>query len=472
MSAPRPIGSCADCFAWGQLSPLGRCTACYAFGRAHEHGRCLSCRRPIAVKKEYCRLCWTEASRRANADLIITGTGAGNTRPLARFLRDLDNHQLFFTDMAAALTRTSAPRTDRRRRALEPGQPFRPPVAPGQLRLFDATRDLTHVARRPSAREAWLSDALTVPHIAAGWDTAQRRADACGWPPRLLADVRRTLLAALCCRPADEPVRYSELLPLAACGLPVERPAEVLADIGMLDDDRPGTLDRAFGILLKDVAPAIRSDVQDWLTALLAGTPRAKPRSRATAGEYLRAAAPVLTAWSSSHGHLREITAGELSQTIAALPAGSPRTQALVALRSLFRYLRAHRRVFRDPAARLSPGAAKTAVLLPLATGDYQLAVAAAATPEHRLALVLSASLAARPADIRALRLDAVDLGERRITIAGHACRLDDLTCRVIAGYLTHRRASWPQTANPHVLVSQQTAKDNRPVVRRRSEFR
>lgn len=146
--------------------------------------------------------------------------------------------------------------------------------------------------------------------------------------------------------------------------------------------------------------------MQDWLTVLLAGTPRAKPRSRATVGEYLRAAAAVLTTWSASHSHLREITADELKQSIAALTAGSPGIQALVALRSLFRYLRAQRRVFRNPAARLSRGAAKTAVLLPLAADDYQLAVAAAATPEHRLALVLAAALAARPGDSRALQLD------------------------------------------------------------------
>ena len=88
------------------------------------------------------------------------------------------------------------------------------------------------------------------------------------------------------------------------------------------------------------MAPAIRSDVEDWLTALLTGTPRARPRSRATVGEYLRAAARVLTTWSASYGHLREITADELRQSIAAQPAGSPRTQTLVALRSLFRYLR------------------------------------------------------------------------------------------------------------------------------------
>ena len=49
------------------------------------------------------------------------------------------------------------------------GLPWRrkPPIGPGQLRLFDTTPALTRVARRPSARQEWLSDALAVPHAAA-----------------------------------------------------------------------------------------------------------------------------------------------------------------------------------------------------------------------------------------------------------------------------------------------------------------
>lgn len=55
----------------------------------------------------------------------------------------------------------------------------------------------------------------------------------------------------------------------------------------MLDDDRPGPLDKAFQRHLKDVAPAIRADAQDWLVQLIEGTSRTRPRSRATAAEYL-----------------------------------------------------------------------------------------------------------------------------------------------------------------------------------------
>lgn len=463
-AAPRKrIGSCAACLGWGALACLGLCRACYGFDRAHEHGQCQACGRHLAVKAGYCRLCWAEASRRANADVRMTGTGVPNTGPLAPFLRDAGVQQLFFTEVGAGVRRrgTVAPA---RRRLQEPPEPFQAPIGPGQLRLFEARRDLARVALRPSAHQGWIAAALAVPHIAAAWHAAQQRADEFGWSPRLLAAVRGALLAALRCRPADEPVRYSELIPLAAKDRSIDRAADVLASLGMLDDDRPGPLDKAFDRRLTDVAPAIRADVQDWLLNLIEGTARTRPRSRATAAEYLRASAPVLTAWSRDHDHLREITADHVQQALAALPAGSPRMQALIALRSLFRYLRAQRRIFRNPTSRIGPGSARTGSLIPLEDADYQRASAAATTPEHRLALVLAAVLAARPASIIALQLDDIDLGDRKITLGGQVRHLDEFAYRVISDYLDYRRSRWPGTANPHVLLSQQTASDIRPV--------
>ncbi len=68
------------------------------------------------------------------------------------------------------------------------------------------------------------------------------------------------------------------------------------------------------------------------------------------------------------------------------------------------------------------------------------------------------------PATFRRLQLEDVDLGDRRITIAGHVRRLDDLSLKVIKEYLAHRKARWPSTANPHLLVSGRTIYDTRPV--------
>lgn len=61
------------------------------------------------------------------------------------------------------------------------------------------------------------------------------------------------------------------------------------------------------------------------------------------------------------------------------------------------------------------------------------------------------------------MRLDDVDLGNRRLTIAGRVRPLDDLTRDVLIEWLRHRRTRWPTTANPHLIINQRTALDDRP---------
>ncbi|MFF3159834.1 hypothetical protein [Streptomyces sp. NPDC057910] len=56
------------------------------------------------------------------------------------------------------------------------------------------------------------------------------------------------------------------------------------------------------------------------------------------------------------------------------------------------------------------------------------------------------------------MQLNDVDLGNGRITVAGHVCPLDDLTRQAVLNWLDHRRTRWPNTANPHLLITQQTA--------------
>lgn len=71
---------------------------------------------------------------------------------------------------------------------------------------------------------------------------------------------------------------------------------------------------------------------------------------------------------------------------------------------------------------------------------------------------------AARTGQIRALHLDDVDLGNGRLTIAGTPRPLDDLTRRALLAWLRHRASRWPSTANPHMLISQNTALRHGPV--------
>ena len=81
-----------------------------------------------------------------------------------------------------------------------------------------------------------------------------------------------------------------------------------------------------------------------------------------------------------------------------------------------------------------------------------------------RLVLVLAAVHAARPKAIRELLLEDVDLGNRRLTIAGRIRPIDEFTHRVLLEWLDDRRTRWPSTANPHLLINQQSATTTSPV--------
>ncbi|MDX3524722.1 hypothetical protein [Streptomyces scabiei] len=64
------------------------------------------------------------------------------------------------------------------------------------------------------------------------------------------------------------------------------------------------------------------------------------------------------------------------------------------------------------------------------------------------------------------MQLDDVDLGNRGITVGGHLRPFDDLTHRAVLDWLDHRRNRRPNTANPHLLITQKTAVDSaRPAV-------
>jgi hypothetical protein len=65
-----------------------------------------------------------------------------------------------------------------------------------------------------------------------------------------------------------------------------------------------------------------------------------------------------------------------------------------------------------------------------------------------------------------------LDLPNRRITIAGHTQRLDELTHRALRAWLDQRRTAWPHTPNRHVLISQATALGVEPISKGYLQFR
>jgi integrase len=178
---------------------------------------------------------------------------------------------------------------------------------------------------------------------------------------------------------------------------------------------------------------------------------------------YVNAVRPALQAWSVTYEHLREITYDDVVAHLDALH-GEPRRNTAVALRSLFRWAKQQGVIFRNPCSRIRLGKRTLPVWQRLSDEDIARAVQAASTPQARLCVTLAAVHAARPGQIRSLRLDDIDLGNRRLTIAGRTRPLDELTYRVLVEWLDHRRNRWPHTANTHLLVSKESALQHGPV--------
>jgi len=205
------------------------------------------------------------------------------------------------------------------------------------------------------------------------------------------------------------------------------------------------------------------ADVEHWLRTRSQGGPRSRPRDEHTVRMNLNRVHPLLLGWAQRYGHLREVTAADITAATDPL-TGSLRRQTLTALHSLFGHAKKTGRIFRDPTIGITNGQRPLHLLQPLLPEQIEQATTAATTPAARLALALAAVHAARPRSIRELHLHDIDLGNRRLTITGLARPLDDLTRTLLLVWLRHRGQRWPDTANPHLIINQQTAMTTRPV--------
>jgi len=448
----KPAASCVGCSAWGIL-PGRRCRSCSTFDRLHEPNPCAGCGRTVAVKKGYCRLCWLQAR------LQVRALGRGGVR--AQDLRQVRSQQLFFFGMHRI--RQPGPLLGKQGR-----RPPGPRLLPGEQRPHLAgwvQLQLPIDVRRDYARfDRHLHADLTNPTLVRARQAARAFGEARGWGHWLAKEVDRALVIALSGHTASDPIRLSELAPvLRRRGLAVERTAEVLDHLGLLDDDRTPAFEGWLDRKLHGMTPGIHRDVERWLRTLRSGGPRTHARSPETIWSYLNGIRPILLSWSQRHDHLREVTRDDVLSALGPLH-GSGRHFTLSVLRSLFRHCKQTGTIFRDPTFRIRHAGNHHGILQPLKPEDIHAAIAAATTPATRLALVLAAVHAARTKAIRELRLHDVDLGNRRLVIAGRARPLDQLTYQALVEWLEHRRTQWPNTANPHLLINRLTAVKTTPV--------
>lgn len=457
-SAERSPASCIDCMAWGILNGR-RCAACTLWRDKHrgDEQPCAGCGRSALLRNRHCRLCWNQARAEAHA------TGPAGGRAIASHFLDQIGafHQLFFAGMLNSRgASTAPPRTHDRRGAPRkpPSEAARhPPIRWIQLRLLDARRDFTRfdAATGTDPGNPWLRWAIYVAHQL-GETHGRRRG--------MHDNVRRALAVVLSRHAAGDVIRYSELFPaVRALDISVERVAEVLAEMGVLIDDRPPSLEAWLERKLDGLADGIRAETEHWLRTLHQGGARTKARDLGTVWSHMNNVQPTLLAWSQRYDHLREVTREDVLAALDDL-TGSHRIQLLICLRSLFAFCGKTGKIFRNPTRGIKVGQQPYQLAQPLAPDDVDQAVQAATTPAARLALMLAAVHAARPGAIRALLLEDADLGNRRLTIAGRPRPIDDFTHQILLEWLEFRRTRWPDTTNPHLLINQMSAHGTAPV--------
>ncbi len=449
--------SCSSCLAWGLAYRPGVCRACHDFTApryGHDRGVCGACHRTEPLKKGFCRLCWCQARLERTT---------GTYTLLAPHVRRVRHHQLFLMDTAGYrdLPRARLWRADDDGRKPRPRPAVRPQPRHVQLLLFDEPIARRYRYGRVDLRRDPIPDN---PWLAWGLHLAHELADLRGWGQTVRGGVQRTLIMLLGGHADADVIRVSDFYDVvAARSTNVDDIVELLTTIGVVVDDRQRAFDRWLAAELDGLAPAIRRDTRTWVLLLADGSPRTRPRARSTATNYLHALRPALADWSARYGHLREVTRDDVAAYLDAL-VGYPRKTVFSALRSLFGWAKRTRVVFRNPTTSLRCGPTQRRLWQPVRPEELARVLTTATTEHARLAIVLAAVHAARVGQIRALRLDDVDLGNRRITIAGHDRPLDELTRQILLAWLDHRRSRWPHTANPHLLVSVCTAGGLGPV--------
>jgi len=134
----------------------------------------------------------------------------------------------------------------------------------------------------------------------------------------------------------------------------------VLADVGLLDDDTAPTIRSWIDRCTSELPVGFAGPVRGWLLVLLGGDARARPRSQPTPYRYFGAVRPFIKRWSSERDHLREITTADV-QAVLDPRRGHQRRNAIVGLRSLFRFAKKRGLVFTNPPRASKPVAANPA---------------------------------------------------------------------------------------------------------------
>jgi hypothetical protein len=240
---------------------------------------------------------------------------------------------------------------------------------------------------------------------------------------------------------------------------------EVLASVGMLDNDRVPAILLWFDRHAAELSAAMVAELQVWFIAMREGSPRAprtRPRTDRTIRNHLTAALPIFKQWAANgHESLREITKDHIRA--ATTTAGTPaqRNDIIVALRSIFRLLKARGHVFVNPTIGLRGTRLQGRTPLSLTVDELRAALDPADPARAALAALLIFH-GIRPRQLRSLHL--LDYRDGRLHVEGLVILLAPAVIQRLSTYLDFRTRRWPTTANPHLFINVLTATRASPV--------
>jgi hypothetical protein len=320
------------------------------------------------------------------------------------------------------------------------------PVAHRQLVLLDWPRDLRAGLQRgfPPPPDPALE--------AAFHQFVREHAARYGWATGKAERVQRAIRIMLGIQDTPgAPIRRSDVALLTRIKHSAAVVADVLAEAGMLEEDRVPAVVRWFNAAITGLPEPMRHELGVWFGIMRNGTdvpPRSLPRTGTTASSQLRWAMPALRQWAADHQSLREIGRDDVLAILP--PSGTPRTVMLQALRSIFRILKGRKLVFINPAARIS--APSPARQVPAAVSlDALRAELDSADPARAALAALLAFHAVRICQLAALRL--TDTRDGRLHAGGQVIVLAGPVRQRLARYLDYRQQTWPASVNPYLFL-------------------
>jgi integrase len=399
-------------------------------------GACAVCdqSRPVG-RRGLCRLCWRTAAtaRVPFTPLDVVGANRGG-------------QQLFLANMRRRAFKVRVPPP----RALARGPQARR-VRHRQLDLFEQPRTWARrhgMTEPPDPVLAARLDALCCDH-----------ARAHGWGRNTTTRTRLALRIIQTLQPTPgEPFALSQInAQVNDFGWPARPVATILAEAGLLDDDRTPAVITWFETQLNGLPPLIADELRVWFDVLHNGStvpPRSRPRADVTIRSRTNWAMPTIRSWAEAgHQSLREITGADI---VAALPgSGSPRATLGVALRSIFKVLKGRKVIFVNPTARISTGEAESRQPLPVELGPLRDALDSPSSATAALTALI-AFHGLRADELR--RLQLTDVRDGRVHLPGRVVLLAEPAQQRVSRYLDDRNQRWPNSANPHLFINYRSA--------------